>query len=113
MQGSMWCRMWRGMGMAAAGCLLFFVGIGCSAEGKLAANSELSGGLWTVSVTSSAFKYGEAIPEKYTAEGMNVSPPLKWSRGPSGLREWILVVQDADAKMKEGYPATHWAVFKI
>jgi Raf kinase inhibitor-like YbhB/YbcL family protein len=105
--------MWRGMGMAAVGCLLLFVGVGCSAEGKLAANSELSGGLWTVGVSSTAFKHGEAIPEKYTAEGMNISPPLKWSRGPSGLREWILVVQDADAKAKEGYPATHWAVFKI
>jgi len=102
------------MGLAAVGFLLLVgVGSGCSAEGKLASNSELSGGLWTVAVNSSAFKQGEAIPEKYTADGMNVSPPLKWSKGPSGLKEWVLIVQDADAKGKEGFPASHWSVFKI
>ena len=105
---------WRWMGLAAFGMLLTLgVGAGCSAEGKLASNSELSGGLWTVAVNSSAFKNGEAIPEKYAADGMNISPPLKWSKGPSGLKQWVLIVQDADAKVKEGYPATHWAVFQI
>jgi len=105
---------WRWMGLAAFGMLLTIgVGAGCSAEGKLASNSELSGGLWTVAVSSSAFKHGEAIPEKYTADGLNISPPLKWSKGPSGLKQWALIVQDADAKMTGGYPATHWAVYQI
>jgi Raf kinase inhibitor-like YbhB/YbcL family protein len=106
-------KMWRGLATSALGCLILALGVGCSAEGKLAANSELSGGLWTVPVSSSAFRQGEAIPAKYTADGQNISPPLKWSRGPSGVKEWILVVQDADAKGPNDYPLSQWSVFKI
>jgi Raf kinase inhibitor-like YbhB/YbcL family protein len=99
----------------AAVCLgLSLVTVGCSAEGKLASNSELSGGLWGVSLTSTAFKSMEVIPEKYTQDGTNVSPPLKWSKGPSGVKEWVLIVEDADHKADDkDRPAVHWAVFKI
>src|SRR5437867_3429960 len=86
---------------------------GCSAESKLASNSDLSGGLWGVALHSAAFKHMEAIPEKYTQEGMNLSPPLNWSKGPSLLKEWALIVEDADAKMPDGRPAAHWMVYKI
>src|SRR5260221_11962990 len=30
-------------------------------------------------VSSNAFSEGQAIPEKYTCDGQNVSPPLKWT----------------------------------
>jgi Raf kinase inhibitor-like YbhB/YbcL family protein len=90
---------------------------GCSAESKLASRSAMSGGLWTVKVTSPAFNNAEAIPEKYTQEGLNISPPLKWTAGPSGVREWAVVIEDADATYKDGpnkgLPLVHWAVYKI
>ena len=107
----MQAMMRRLAGMAAV-CVLGSV-VGCNAESKLASNSELAGGLWTVSIKSSAFKNSEAIPERYTQDGANMSPPLSWSKGPSGLKEWALIVQDPDAKTKEGYPETNWAVYKI
>jgi len=31
-----------------------------------------------IALTSPAFRSGEAIPSEYTADGRNVSPPLKW-----------------------------------
>ena len=90
---------------------------GCSAEGKLAENSELTGGLWTVKLESPAFKNAEEMPEKYTQDGLNVSPPLKWSGGPSGIKEWAIIVEDADASYKDGpmkgLPLTHWIIYKI
>jgi Raf kinase inhibitor-like YbhB/YbcL family protein len=109
MQGTMW----RSLGLSAVACLLLVLGAGCSAESKLASNSDLSGGLWTIAVNSSAFKQMEAIPEKYAADGMNTSPPLKWSKGPNLLKEWALIVQDADEKLEDGYPATLWSVYRI
>lgn len=91
--------------------------VGCSAEGKLASRGKLSGGLWTVMVSSPAFKHEGEIPEKYTKDGLNVSPPLKWSAGPSGLKEWVLIVEDADATARsgsgKGRPLCHWLVYKI
>lgn len=90
---------------------------GCSAEGKLASKSALSGGLWTVKVQSPAFEHQGEIPEKYTQEGMNVSPPLKWSAGPAGVKEWVVIVEDADSKVtqgpEKGRPALHWMVYGI
>ena len=33
----------------------------------------------SLSITSSAFSEGERIPDKYTCEGEDISPPLSWS----------------------------------
>jgi Raf kinase inhibitor-like YbhB/YbcL family protein len=87
---------------------------GCSAENKLLDRTERFGGLWGVSITSTAFENGQAIPKKYTQYGQNVSPPLKWSKGPKQLKEWLLIVEDADKKVdNKGRPAVHWLVYKI
>lgn len=102
-----------------AGVVLVAAGLvaGCSAESKLASKSALSGGLWTVKVQSPAFKHEGEIPEKYTQEGMNVSPPLKWSAGPAGVKEWVVIVEDADNKVtggaEKGRPTLHWMVYGI
>jgi Raf kinase inhibitor-like YbhB/YbcL family protein len=96
---------------ALAACVMVTVA-GCgNADRNLASNSELSGGLWSISVTSPAFRDGQAIPKKYTADGENVSPPLQWSRGPSGTTRYVLMVEDPDAGRKT--PAMHWLVYHI
>jgi len=94
----------------AAACALG----GCSPEEKLADRSERLGGLWGVRLSSPAFENGDPIPQQYTQYGQNISPPLKWSAGPSGVKEWILIVEDADKKAdKQGRPALHWMVYEI
>ncbi len=62
-------------------------------------------------VTSSAFKDGEMIPKKYTADGENVSPPLKWNHGPNGVVQYVVVVEDPYKGGK--LPQEHWIVFNI
>ncbi len=62
-------------------------------------------------LTSTAFKNGEIIPEKYTAEGLDVSPPLEWAGLPEQTRELALICEDPDAPSVE--PWVHWVIYKI
>ncbi len=64
----------------------------------------------SIQLTSSAFAEGQAIPQKYTCQGDDVSPPLQWSNVPQGAKSLALVCDDPDA------PAgtwVHWVVFNI
>jgi hypothetical protein len=61
-------------------------------------------------VTSPAFTNGQTIPKEYTADGKNVSPPIKWSQPPSATKSLALICDDPDA------PAgtwVHWVVWGI
>lgn len=58
-------------------------------------------------LTSPAFRDGEEIPTKYTAEGINVSPPLEWSGVPPTARSLALIVDDPDAPDPDD-PTTTW-----
>jgi Raf kinase inhibitor-like YbhB/YbcL family protein len=51
----------------------------------------------TFELTSPAFAAGGAIPRKYTCDGEDVSPPLRWSGAPAGTRSLALIVDDPDA----------------
>ncbi|MEA1965166.1 MAG: YbhB/YbcL family Raf kinase inhibitor-like protein, partial [Candidatus Aerophobetes bacterium] len=48
-------------------------------------------------IKSSAFKEGEVIPKRFTADGENISPPLSWNSPPEGTRALALIVEDPDA----------------
>jgi Raf kinase inhibitor-like YbhB/YbcL family protein len=50
-------------------------------------------------LTSSAFAPGARIPKKYTCDGglQPLSPPLRWTAGPSGTRAFAIRVDDTDA----------------
>lgn len=64
----------------------------------------------TIQLTSSAFTEGASIPAKYTCDGQDSSPPLKWSNLPPGARSLALVADDPDA------PAgtwVHWVIYNI
>jgi Raf kinase inhibitor-like YbhB/YbcL family protein len=98
-------------GAAAVLAFLALVISGCSSDSKLASNSDLSGGLWSISVTSPAFNNGGMIPIKYTQDGEDVSPPIEWSGGPGGTKEFVLIVQDPDAPGNDPY--LHWFVYRI
>ena len=61
-----------------------------------------------MTLSSSAFSAGAAIPKQHTCDGGDVSPPLAWLGVPSGTRSFAVVVDDPDAS---GF--THWLVFNI
>ncbi|RUZ32453.1 YbhB/YbcL family Raf kinase inhibitor-like protein, partial [Mesorhizobium sp. M7A.F.Ca.CA.001.04.1.1] len=63
-----------------------------------------------LALSSAAFAEGGPIPERYTRDGKNVSPPLKWSGVPDDAKSLVLVVQDPDAPSGT---FGHWAVFNI
>jgi Raf kinase inhibitor-like YbhB/YbcL family protein len=61
-------------------------------------------------LTSTAFQQGKSIPPEYTADGLDKSPPLKWSEPPDGTKSLALVCEDPDAP-KGTFP--HWVVFNV
>lgn len=86
----------------------------CSAEGDegavadvLAGDERMPEGM---ALTSPAFDPGGPVPERFSCEGENVAPPLRWSGTPDGARQLALVVEDPDA------PSgifVHWLVVGI
>jgi len=61
-------------------------------------------------IRSSAFQEGGMIPQKYTCDGSDVSPPLAWSGAPQGTKSFALISDDPDA------PAgtwVHWVVYDL
>jgi Raf kinase inhibitor-like YbhB/YbcL family protein len=62
-----------------------------------------------IALTSSAFPANGTIPKRFTCDGANVSPPLRWSGVPADARELALLVEDPDA----GGTFVHWVLFKL
>lgn len=54
-------------------------------------------GQMTIDLSSPAFPNGGRIPERFTADGTGVSPPLVWSEVPPGADSLALIVEDPDA----------------
>jgi Raf kinase inhibitor-like YbhB/YbcL family protein len=63
-----------------------------------------------ITLTSPAFAEGGAIPEQYTCQGKNTSPPLKWSAMPSEARSLALIVDDPDAPSGTW---VHWVLYDL
>lgn len=63
-----------------------------------------------ITLTSSAFEEGGAIPSKYTCDGADVSPPLSWAGVPEGTESLALISDDPDAPMGTW---VHWVLFNL
>jgi Raf kinase inhibitor-like YbhB/YbcL family protein len=64
----------------------------------------------TIELSSPAFKDGELIPKRYTADGANDSPPLKWLEPPPGTHSFALICEDPDAPRRT---FIHWVLFNL
>ena len=64
----------------------------------------------TLSISSTAFAQGQAIPAKYTCDGKGISPPLTWSGAPAGTQSFALIMDDPDAPMGT---YVHWVIYNI
>jgi Raf kinase inhibitor-like YbhB/YbcL family protein len=51
----------------------------------------------TLTLTSTAFEHGGAMPARHTCDGDDRSPPLAWRGAPEGTRAFALIVDDPDA----------------
>ena len=63
-----------------------------------------------IKITSSAFENNGLIPAKYTCDGSDISPPLKWDAVPEGTKSIALICDDPDAPMGA---FVHWVLFNL
>lgn len=83
----------------------------CSSKGNSdEVKKKKEGVKMSLKLISPAFKDGERIPQKYTCEGKDVSPPLEWSGVPEGTKSFALICDDPDAPMGTW---VHWVVYNI
>lgn len=52
-----------------------------------------------------------AIPQKYTCDGQNIFPTIRWEDTPPETKSFVLIVDDPDAPQKT--PFVHLVVFNI
>lgn len=59
---------------------------------------------------SEVFLHNGTIPDKYTCEGKNISPPLSWKNVPEETKSFALIMQDLDTPVMS---VTHWILYNI
>ena len=85
--------------------IAILVTVGCSGGPGAEVDTEAEA---TIRVSSQAFAEGGDIPERFTCDGEEISPPLEWYGQPA--KAWALVVDDPDAP---GGTYVHWVVLDI
>lgn len=78
---------------------------------KLAIAHPDLGGFAALNLASPAFADGARLPERFTADGAGVSPPLVWGAPPVGTARLALLVEDADAPARQ--PLVHAVVWGL
>ena len=61
-------------------------------------------------IASQAFEAGGMIPAKYTCDGPDLSPPLRWADPPAGTQSYALIADDPDAPVGMW---VHWVLWNI
>jgi Raf kinase inhibitor-like YbhB/YbcL family protein len=61
-------------------------------------------------ITSTAFAHQETIPNAYTCDGADVSPPLAWTDPPAGTKSVALICDDPDAPVGTW---VHWVLYNV
>lgn len=68
-----------------------------------------------LTLTSTAFEPGGAIPAEYTCQGIDVSPALGWSGAPAATRSFVLILEDPDVPDPAAPERTwvHWVLYDL
>lgn len=61
-------------------------------------------------VTSPAFRNGNAVPRQFTCDGSDTPPPLEVSGAPEGTRSFAVIMDDPDAP---NGTFTHWLAYDV
>ncbi len=64
----------------------------------------------TIRLLSDSFDNGDAIPSKFTCDGENLSPHLRWDTLPEHILSFAILCEDPDAP---GGVFTHWMIINI
>lgn len=63
-----------------------------------------------IEITSTAFEDGGTIPQQYTCDGPDISPPLRWDAVPEGTQSIALIADDPDAPSGT---FVHWVLYNL
>ncbi len=91
--------------------IAFILALGAAArgaEGGRVVTKEDKAMALTISTT--AFAAGGAIPVRHTCDGEDVSPDLKWADPPAGTKAFALIVDDPDAPVGTW---VHWVAYDL
>jgi Raf kinase inhibitor-like YbhB/YbcL family protein len=69
------------------------------------------GGGTKLMVTSDALLSGAPMDERFTQNGDGRSPPVSWSKGPTGTLSYALLIEDGSVNRPE--PIAHWVVYDV
>ena len=61
-------------------------------------------------LTSPTFEGGKPIPKRFTCDGDDISPQLRWAGAPEGTASFVLIMDDPDAPVGTW---DHWVVFGL
>jgi len=86
-------------------------GVRAGADKLAIARPELGTAFPALDLTSPAFADGARLPDRFTADGEGVSPPLTWGAAPAGTALFALLVEDADAPAPQ--PLVHAVIWGI
>lgn len=74
-------------------------------------NRTVTGGeAMDLTIKSSAFHEGDMIPQKYSCDGADISPPVAWEGTPANAKSLALISDDPDAPMGTW---VHWVIYNI
>jgi len=80
---------------------------GCKNQARI----DSEGGAVDMSIqVTSIFNDGDMIPQVYTCDGGNVSPPLSWTGIPGNTTSLALIMDDPDAP---GGTWVHWVLYNL
>jgi len=86
-----------------------------SLKEEAADNSSAFNPTRTMKLESPAFGDNQLIPVKYTCDGANINPPLRFSDVPEGARTLVLIMDDPDVprSIRPDGVWDHWLVWNI
>lgn len=93
---------WLGRAMA---------GMRAGTDKLVIARAEMGTRFAALDLSSPAFADGGRLPERFTADGAGVSPPLVWTAPPAGTACLALIVEDPDAPAPR--PLVHAVVWGL
>jgi Raf kinase inhibitor-like YbhB/YbcL family protein len=75
------------------------------------AHQDIAGPAVPIDLSSPAFANGDRLPERFTADGPGISPPLVWGQLPAATTTLALIIEDPDAPAMQ--PLVHAIVWDI
>ncbi len=61
-------------------------------------------------IRSKAFRHEGTIPQEYTCDGSNYSPPIEWRQVPEKAQSMVVIARDPDSPRGN---FTHWIIYDV